>query len=63
MLQIRETLFHEGLNNGLGVEVLEISVGLASADKDDRLTCDVSHRYGRANLGKKFFFSICFHFF
>ena len=43
-------LFHECLDDGLGVQVLEIGVGLAGANEDDRLPGDVGHRNCGADL-------------
>jgi len=43
-------LFHEGLNDGFRVQVLEIGVRLTGPDEDDRLPGDVGHRNRGADL-------------
>lgn len=41
---------HEGSDHSLGVETAEVTVGLASAHKDDGFACDVGHRNSSSHL-------------
>lgn len=43
-------LLHQGVNDGVRVERLQVGVGLAGADEHDRLAGDVGHGYGGADL-------------
>ena len=45
--------FHQGGDYSLGVETLEVWVGLSSADKHDGLATDVGHGNCRADLERK----------
>ena len=38
------------MDNGLSVQSLQIRIGLSRTDKDNGLTGNISHRYGRSNL-------------
>ena len=44
--------FHQELDNGLGIESLQIRIGLSRPDENNGLTSDVGHGYSRANLAK-----------
>lgn len=43
-------LFHERMNDRLCIECLQIGIRLSSAHKNDRLSGNVRHRYGSADL-------------
>jgi len=45
-----QELLHQGGHHGLGVEALEVGVGLAGAHEHDGLARDVGHRDGGAHL-------------
>ena len=43
-------LFHQGLDDGLGIQSLQIRVGLPRTDKHNGLAGNICHRYGGSNL-------------
>ena len=46
----RPLALEEGTDDGLGVQVAQVRVGLTGADKHDRLARHVRHGDGRADL-------------